>query len=176
MLDFKYYISYLVAGQKHELRFKSGHNTVKDSHVQIEVKIIKQQEGSTILSIHCNSLIPVVLDEVYLELPFELIPCDRLMLNGYQSKTDTKEFSIAEKMIKPCELLKPFLGKSNSCRSGDYHFTNYAQKKGELHGYSYAYLRKKHEQNVLFIGSLDEDKGFTRFSYSHKNLLFSCSF
>lgn len=90
---------------------------------------------------------------------------DRVFLNGYQSWTDTKEFSRRDRMRSPSALFRPLTEKHKVTRYADYEFQPYSKKKGELHGASYGYVRDN-PNRVRFFGSLDEKTGFTFFHVS----------
>ena len=85
---------------------------------------------------------------------------DALFVNGYQSWTYSPERGVREcdKAMKHCPA---FLDrKYGFSRYGDGHFYPPAYKKGVLHGYTYAYVRRG-EEFILF-GSTAEKSGFTR--------------
>ena len=84
---------------------------------------------------------------------------DRIFLNGYQSATESREYTIHERM-KGLELIPPAV-IDNYClaQCGDYGFTEYSKEEGKLHGFSYGYIRSG--ETFSFFGSLAEDSGFT---------------
>ncbi len=95
-----------------------------------------------------------------LEIPYRFDGDDRVFLNGYQSWTDSKEFSRSDVMRGPSKLFRPLLKKHNLTQYGDYTMVSYPKKPGRLHGYSYAYLRGLGETFML-LGSLNERTGYT---------------
>ncbi len=82
----------------------------------------------------------------------------RIMVNGYQSWTDTREYSIDEKMPDIGKFYRLFFGKPFRA-SGDYAIAHYNGHKGFFHGVSYSYIRQK-DKYTLF-GSLNERTGYT---------------
>lgn len=88
----------------------------------------------------------------------------KVFVNGYQSWTDSREFSLDEKM-KSINKIPSFIVKKYSFdKYGDYTFKKYTDKKGIFHGYSYSYIRNN--DNVDFIGSLSEENGFTIINFN----------
>ncbi len=105
----------------------------------------------------------------------------RLFLNGYQSWTDSREHAVetlprleaaarGEKNGRARRILSGKLHSIDSLpralveryafdRYGDYGFVTYGKKMGQLHGFSYAYIRRGEE--YLLLGSLSEESGFT---------------
>ena len=102
---------------------------------------------------------------------------DRIFVNGYQSWTDSREYAVSalpdRKNREPAErttfvrrrlhsldrLPKALVNKYAFDRYGDYDFVAYGRKRGQLHAFSYAYVRRGGEFTLL--GSLAEESGFT---------------
>lgn len=84
---------------------------------------------------------------------------DKIFLNGYQSWTDSHEHGIFDKMRGIGQIPDEICRRYAFSQYGDYGFTPYGTK-GELHGWSYGYIRN--HGNYKFLGSLSEDSGFTR--------------
>jgi alpha-galactosidase len=102
----------------------------------------------------------VILDDID-----SSINVNSVLLNGYQSWTDTREFRPDEKLPGQNPFLKPLLNNHFKLKYGsDYLFYKYKNKKGVLHGFSWSYIRDNTE-NVNFIGSLSENTGFTIIEY-----------
>ncbi len=102
---------------------------------------------------------PLELLDVRCVLPEKFKKTDVLFLNGYQSWTDSHEKSINAKE-RGVDHLPGFLQNAFALRAyGDYDFAEYSGKKGELHGWSYGYIRRG--QNYKLFGSLSEYEGFT---------------
>ena len=89
---------------------------------------------------------------------------DRVFMNGYQSRTESCELRAGDKMHCPKKKAFPMLEKLSLDRTGDYGFVDYLHTHGDLHGFSYCYIRKDGE--YLLIGSLSERNGFTVISLS----------
>jgi alpha-galactosidase len=115
------------------------------------------------------SLLPseaIHLRNIRLERPLDCSSGKSVLLNGYQSWTDTREFSLTEKLTGQSPLFKPLLDHHFKLKFGsDYLFYKYKNKKGILHSHSWSYLRNITD-DVDFIGSLSEHTGFTIIEYN----------
>lgn len=84
----------------------------------------------------------------------------RFFANGFQSWTDTKEFTKNERMSDLGFVGKTFFGKKFGLNYvGDYTFCRQAENCGEFHSHGLAYVRN--DKTLDFFGSLDERTGFT---------------
>ena len=84
----------------------------------------------------------------------------RFFANGFQSWTDTKEFTKNERMSDLGFVGKTFFGKKFGLNYvGDYTFCRQAENCGEVHSHGLAYVRN--DKTLDFFGSLDERTGFT---------------
>lgn len=78
--------------------------------------------------------------------------------NGIQSWTNSQEYDMDDKMRGVGGILKGAAGYY-----GDYFFADYKKKKkGYLHSWTYTYLRHQ-DQEIEFIGSMNESTGYTGF-------------
>ena len=123
-------------------------------------KIIKKKERVTLEIEPVNEMI---FDSICLKASLVTDYEDRIFLNGYQSWTDSREFRTDEKMRGLHGIPRSQVSKYNFDKYGDYNFVRYSNRAGELHGFSYCYVRK--DRNFLLIGSLSERNGFTVISY-----------
>lgn len=84
----------------------------------------------------------------------------KFFANGFQSWTDTKEFTKNERMSDLGFVGKTFFGKKFGLNYvGDYTFCRQAENCGEFHSNGLAYVRN--DKTLDFFGSLDERTGFT---------------
>jgi len=103
---------------------------------------------------------PIEIRELKAVFPFTFDKKDCIFMNGYQSWTVCKEYSvdttnvIAERMAK---IMKH--APQDDC--GDRYFTLYPKQNRWLHGVSYGYVRQ--DKDFSFFGSLSEKDGFTFF-------------
>lgn len=86
---------------------------------------------------------------------------ERVLLNGYQSWTDTAERSVWDKM-RGLNRVPEFVKRRCALDGmGDYRFVEYTGRAGEMHAFSYAVFRRG--DRCLLLASLDESQGFTLF-------------
>jgi alpha-galactosidase len=83
--------------------------------------------------------------------------------NGFQSWTTSKEFFANEKI----DNVSP-LGKLIAKYYGDYSYFKYKPRKGNLHSWTYTYLRDTSQKKITLLASVAEHSGFTVFSYQLK--------
>lgn len=100
-------------------------------------------------------------EEISIEAKLTVTPADRVFMNGYQSWTDSREYSINEKMRGINQIPMPLVRKYNFDKYGDYGFVGYSSRKGDFHGFSYSYIRRRDE--YMLMGSVSERSGFTIF-------------
>lgn len=110
-------------------------------------------------NIHPGEHLVVEMPVHKLCIPFPFHSTDRILLNGYQSWTDTQELTVFDKMRGVTHIPKFLREKYAFDQYGDYTFVEYGKKKGQLHGWSYGYIRRG--DVFYFIGSLNENEGFT---------------
>lgn len=84
---------------------------------------------------------------------------DALFLNGYNSWTDSVERAPIAAMRGLEGIPRGVVERWGLDGSGDYRFVAQDIRPGFQHGFGYAYVR--HDDEVLLVGSLDEDSGFT---------------
>lgn len=103
----------------------------------------------------------VEFEEIFIEAKLTVSPEDRVFMNGYQSWTDSREYSTSEKMRGINQIPMPLVRKYNFDKYGDYGFVGYSSRKGDFHGFSYGYIRRGDE--YMLMGSVSERSGFTVF-------------
>lgn len=90
------------------------------------------------------------------------IPAPQTFLaNGYQTWTQTREFTAQDKIQPLLALGKPLLAPY-----GDYTFTKYSGRRGVFHSWSWAGFNRG--ESWLLLASVGEDNGFTHFEYDYK--------
>lgn len=112
---------------------------------------------------------PITILSATIESPWQCTKDDRILLNGYQSWTDTRELTINDRMYGLLRTPKFALKKFKIDCYGDYHIVDYSGKKGMLHGFSYGYIRSG--EKLDFIGSLNERTGYTILKFNAKKQL-----
>lgn len=82
----------------------------------------------------------------------------KFYLNGYQTWTDSREFTLDETIKNLNPILRPIMSMY-----GDYQFFKYSKDK--LRSFTYTYIRLD-DDTVNLFGSLSEKSGYTVFEYS----------
>lgn len=97
----------------------------------------------------------------YLERNYEYQTDSRFFANGFQSWTDTKEFTRNEIMADEGLIGKGLFGKSPFGMNlvGNYTFVEQSKECGVFHSISFAYVRN--EKNIDLFGSLNDRTGYT---------------
>lgn len=109
---------------------------------------------------------PLVMVSAAAVLPLECRETDRILLNGYQTWTDTRELTVEDRMIGLRRTPRLAVKLLSLESYGDYDMVKYSGKKGELHGFSYGYVRSG--ESCRFFGSMSEREGYTILRYSAK--------
>ena len=105
-----------------------------------------------------------VIERAEAELTVPNVP--HIFMNGYQTWTYCPEYAPTDRIKGLHGVPKPIVNAFSLDRYGDYHFVDYPNKKGRLHGVSYCYFREG--EDYLLIGSLDETNGYTLFDLDAK--------
>ena len=104
--------------------------------------------------------------ELKVVFPYVFEKKDSILMNGYQSWTVLKEYSLDTTNVMAEQVAKIMRHKkTDNC--GDREFTNYEKENRWLHGVSYGYIRRGSE--FYFFGSLNEQQGFTFFDINTKD-------
>lgn len=147
-------LSYYVGSIKKDLHL----NTLQ-TWENTDVKIVCHTDGQAnekVISINLYPKKEITVLSFCLISSFNL-KNKKMMVNGYQTWTQSKEMSENDKIhrLHPLakKLIEPF---------GDYSFYNYSGKEGILHSYTYTYFSQK-GQPCIFIGSINEKTGYTIF-------------
>lgn len=135
-----------------------GNYTLREDHTEQRYTLSVVPEG------------PVRLEKISAEFPFEFRRGDALFLNGYQSWTYSPERGTDgyDSSLKHCPR---FLDrKFGFSRYGDGHFCPPEYRRGIMHGYTYAYVRRGN--GYVLFASLAEKSGFTRIVFdTNRNMI-----
>ncbi|MBP5491850.1 MAG: alpha-galactosidase [Clostridiales bacterium] len=111
----------------------------------------------------------VEISSLKIDFPYQFDEKDSIFMNGYQSWTVTKEYSIDTTNLI-VEQVARLMKNRKADPAGDRNFTHYPKLNRWLHGVSYGYIRN--EKAFRFFGSLNEKDGFTFFDIdTEKGLL-----
>lgn len=101
----------------------------------------------------------VTLTGAHLQWPVEIGRDDRLMVNGFQTWTESREYAVDENIPPLHPLARPLMGPF-----GDYGFFRYSGRRGLLHSWTYTYRRRGDQ--LTFYGSHSEETGYTCFVWN----------
>lgn len=115
-------------------------------------------DGTTV-ALRLTAHVPLRLTSCAVGLSHEFAADETVLLNGYQSWTDTVERDARERMRGlqgiPHGIVRTYVLDGG----GDYRFVHYPFKAGMQHGFSYGVFRRGTRR--VLLGSLDESTGFT---------------
>ncbi len=103
----------------------------------------------------------VVVKSLSIKIPLQFNNESRIFCNGFQSWSESREFSTQEKIPR-----LNFFARSRMQFYGDDHVAMIKRTKGHLHSWTYGYVRQK--DRLQFIGSLAEHRAFTLIQYDTK--------
>ena len=141
-----------------EVEIPRGGSAFRDEfYAEYKVDILEKSFKRIRFDIHPK--VPITINKI------ELIgshPYDKdgsILCNGYQSWTETREFKYDEYIQPLRNLTKRFF-----IPYGDQSFVDYTQNPGELHSWTYTYIRNP-DNKISFAGSLAEFTGFCLFKH-----------
>ena len=148
-MKFNLFIRYIIGDEE-----KTATNSNEDLVFEMEEK------GGNNLVIHLTPDSPIQVKEFYLKRRYAFEDGAKFFANGFQSWTDTKEFSKEEKMPGLGLIGKsPFGVYMGMNYGGDYNFVKPEKKAGAFHSHSLAYVRNGDVFD--FFGSLNDRTGYT---------------
>lgn len=119
--------------------------------------ILEKYEENNRFRVILKSNYNIIIKKIYIDKFIKYDKDSKIMVNGYETWTESKEFEIQEKILPLDNELWHMRNQ------GDYEFYKYSGEKGVLHSYGYTYIRKDEEFN--FIGSIDESLCNTIFEH-----------
>lgn len=119
----------------------------------------KEGEKNSNLKVSLKPKHEITVKSFYLSTDAELSSDSLVFLNGYQTWTESREFTLNESIPKLRKLVWSIMNMY-----GDYGF--YPTEKNKLHSWTYTYLREK--EGIFFLGSKKENTGYTIFQYDKK--------
>ncbi len=122
---------------------------------------IEQQSNTTRIQLMIHPKEPVVLKSLKLEGSKNFKAHEKIFCNGFQSWSESREYSLDEKIPSLNALARPYLKYS-----GDAYFDSIKRGKGLFHSWTYGYIKSGNK--IDFIGSLSESTAFTLIQYDSK--------
>lgn len=132
--------------------------TVEQQNDDVSFDLRQAENGLTLTVIPKKEISDI---SFYLERNYEYQTDSRFFANGFQSWTDTKEFTRNEMMADEGLIGRGIFGKSPFGINlvGNYTFVKQPKEYGNFHAFSFAYVRN--DKNVDFFGSLNDRTGYT---------------
>ncbi|HAM16403.1 MAG TPA: alpha-galactosidase [Eggerthellaceae bacterium] len=112
-----------------------------------------------VIQVAVEPLRPVLLESAQVQLRHAFATNESVLLNGYQSWTDTAERSAWSSMRGLRGVPKRLVERYSFDAIGDYGIVAYEGRRGLQHGFTYATFRRG--QGMVLVGSMDESQGFT---------------
>lgn len=103
----------------------------------------------------------IVLEKVVVEMDVDTNNHTKVFSNGFQSWSESREYDFNESIPQLKKIAFPFMKYY-----GDYTFNNIKRGKGNIHSWTYTYLRNKNKEIQLFA-SLNESTGYTLFNFEN---------
>lgn len=147
-MSLKFHFTYKIANT-----VKTASGTNEDFELDI-----KEEKNRLKVILTPNS--PISILNFYAEKKYSFADNSRFFANGFQSWTDTKEFTADEKMPSLGLVGKSPFGKHYGLKHvGDYTFVEAEKEYGKFHSFSLAYTRNG--SVIDFVGSLNDRTGYT---------------
>ena len=102
----------------------------------------------------------ITIDHISAVFEYPFMETEKIFLNGYQSWTDSIEHNIDDTLRGINHIPAKITDKYAFSQYGDYNFAHYSGYPGNMHGWTYGYIRHMNEYD--FFGSLAEETGFTQ--------------
>jgi len=150
-------INYSSEGKKRVLKC-STENPTENSDLEITSKREHIHNGNR-LKIGLKPKNSIILKEVFLEASYSYEEAESIMVNGFQSWSESKEYNLKERQKGLRTYLRPLYKKWRLENFGDHYLASYPKRKGVFHGFTYGYVRQKN--GIFFVGSLSEKEGFS---------------
>lgn len=142
------------------IKYRTGgtEKIAKNSNEDFELTLVEKNDNNLILKMNAHK--PLEVLEFYMRRKYDFAQNARFLANGFQSWSDTKEFTKEEKMPN-LGLIghSPFGMFFGMKYVGDYTFVKPERKAGTFHSHSFAYVRTGEEYD--FVGSLNDRTGYT---------------
>ncbi len=157
-MQFNYKINYFENGLEKSIDNLSN---------MLDISVSTLENGCTLIegTLKNDSLIELKYAEMFFKCEFN--KGEKIMSNGYQSWTKSREYDIFEKERKNSKLVKLADSKLHLSRYGDYNFYKYKNKEGVIHSHAYTYIRN--DKNYRFFGALTDKLGYHIFETDVKN-------
>lgn len=133
--------------------------SVNTEHFSLNIK-----NSDNKLNVSIDPKTEIKITEFTVKYPYKFKADDRIFVNGYQSWTDSYEYTTDGQMQELSKLTEFLVTESplkyiGFSKSGDNLFHKFPRQSGIFYGWSYAYVRNGNKVDVF--GSLSERCGYT---------------
>ena len=147
-MDYKFSFDYIADGR---IKSASGDND------DFTLDVHSSENG---LKIVLNPKTDIRIKKFFVTKDYAFSETSKFFANGFQSWTDTKEFTKDERMAGLGLVGKSLFGKIFGLNNvGDYNFVEAEDEAGKFHSHSFAYVRN--DEVLDFFGSLTDRTGYT---------------
>lgn len=142
---------------------------LKNEHFEIKLRSSADRIYATL-----SPKASVSFSRFAIKMPYGFSTDDKIFVNGYQSWTDSFEYSYGESMQELTRLTEFATTKApiysiGMSKSGDSLFHKYPRRSNLFYGWSYGYVRKSDENEIDIFGSLSERSGYTIVTFDVEN-------
>lgn len=158
--------------KKFIIKYKAGNKIISTNETEnsfYSLDIVDTKERFTVI---LNPKKTFELVDISVEMPYTFNEGDRFFAAGYQSWTNTREYTkdeIRKGTIKLAKIHKQL--KHIASMTSDERIVSYSEKPGEFHSHGYTYIRNG--ENMKLWGSLSENTGYTYFKVRMNDNFFS---
>lgn len=140
---------------------------LKNEHFEI-----KMSAGDGCLYARIIPKAEVSFKRFQIKIPYSYSQDEKIFVNGYQSWTDSFEYSLGDSMQELTRLTEFCVTKTPAKsiglpKSGDILFHRFPRKSNLFYGWSYGYTRRG--SDITIFGSLDERSGYTIITFDADN-------
>ncbi len=156
-VEISYRIQYRANGEQREVRVTpDGYAYPASNARELGLSTVR---GRDVRRVRVRPACPLAVEACEATIDCDIAGADAIFLNGYNSWTDSRERPVHDRMRGLHGVPHRIIDRWALDGSGDYRFIANDYRFGRQHGFGYGYLRYGDE--VLLVGSLDEDSGFT---------------
>lgn len=154
-------------GDKKRIEFKAS---VENEYMNIIFNKRKINLGEKV-NVKLEVKKDITLISADMKFSYDYKEYSKIFSNGYESWTDSREFFKNESIRGISKLVpKSIIEKNALDIYGDYTFKEYMRKNGNIHGFTYSYIRNN--EDYYLIGSLTERNGYTIINHdTNKNII-----
>lgn len=155
----KFKIIYQQSNTEHTIEYNKF-TTYENSDFALEFTIENDTEQR--YNIYQTTIIPkqkITLIDFEIECELDYKNTFGVFCNGFQSWTETKVYYKDDVQVPARKWIKGI-----AFTYGDYSFANYSKQKGNVHSWSYTYI-KLEKNKIQLLASLKENNGYTFFEH-----------